>query len=182
MPILGACSKGATALRRHADAFVQLVHLLNVTAESSAPAAAALASPSRREGPQLSSGPDGGPNGLRCLGLGVGLGLSGAAMCSEVLATVTALVAGNAASRARVAQDIGYDQILTVVLRQARTLTGSPGRCSWVQAQCGGRRLTQSKRGRVFIVGGCSARLRCRFVSNKTAHGRLGVLVLSLFL
>ena len=89
---------------------MQLVHLLNVTAESSAHATAALASPpGRRENVESSSGPDGGGGG--------------ALMCSEVLATVTALVAGNAASRARVAQDIGYDQILTVVLRQARILT-----------------------------------------------------------
>ena len=96
-------------LRRHADAFVQLVHLLNVTAANSAPAAAADASPSRRMDPDPSSEADGDRGG--------------ALMCSEVLATVTALVAGNAASRARVAQDIGYDQILTVVLRQACTLT-----------------------------------------------------------
>lgn len=94
---------------------MQLVHLLNVTADGSAPAAAADASPSIREDPHLCSEQDGGRGG--------------AAMCSEVLATVMALVAGNAASRARVAQDIGYDQILTVVLRQARTLTGSPGVC-----------------------------------------------------
>ena len=103
-------AKSPTALCRHADAFVQLVHLLNVTADGSAPASASPASPSRREDPELSSEPDGSRDG--------------ALMCGEVLATVTALVAGNAASRARVAQDIGYDQILTVVLRQARTLTG----------------------------------------------------------
>lgn len=87
---------------------MQLVHLLNVSADGSAPAPTAAASHGRREGPDLGSEPDDGRGG--------------AAMCSEVLATITALVAGNAASRARVAQDIGYDQILTVMLRQAGTL------------------------------------------------------------
>ena len=92
---------------------MQLVHLLNVTADSASAAAAAAAGHDARAGRQ----PGAKPNG----------GRGGAAMCGEVLATVTALVAGNAASRARVAQDIGYDQILTVVLRQVRTLTGVQG-------------------------------------------------------
>ncbi|KAK9836952.1 hypothetical protein WJX81_002248 [Elliptochloris bilobata] len=93
------------SLFRHADAFVQLVHLLNVTADSSTGAPAAA-----RTGSNGALDPYPNPDGSR----------SGAALCGEVLATITALVAGNAASRARVAQDIGYDQILTVVLRQVQ--------------------------------------------------------------
>jgi len=96
--------------RRHADAFVQLVHLLNVAA-AGAPTRAATQNPN----PEPTAGP--ARPGRRCA----------AALCGDVLATLTALVAGNAASRARVAHDIGYDQILTVVLRQAR-IPNSVGR------------------------------------------------------
>ncbi|KAK9905588.1 hypothetical protein WJX75_002584 [Coccomyxa subellipsoidea] len=42
----------------------------------------------------------------------------GARLCEEVLATITALLAGNDASRRRLVSDVGYDQILTAVMRQ----------------------------------------------------------------
>lgn len=94
------CSGGRC---RQADAFVQLVHLLNITAGGSSNSGGA-ARGARDPDPSPSPGGSSG----------------GTALCSEVLVTLTELVAGNAASRARVATDIGYDQILTVVLRQVR--------------------------------------------------------------
>ncbi len=42
----------------------------------------------------------------------------GAQLCEEVLATLTALLTGNEASRRRLVSDVGYDQILTAVMRQ----------------------------------------------------------------
>ncbi len=45
---------------------------------------------------------------------------AGAALAESVLATLTALLAGNDASRRRLAADVGYDQILTAVARQVR--------------------------------------------------------------
>ncbi len=45
----------------------------------------------------------------------------GARLCEEVLATLTALLAGNEASRRRLVSDVGYDQILTAVMRQVRS-------------------------------------------------------------
>jgi hypothetical protein len=42
----------------------------------------------------------------------------GAFLCEEVLATLTALVAGNEGARRRLVCDVGYDQILTAIEHQ----------------------------------------------------------------
>lgn len=42
----------------------------------------------------------------------------GPQLCEEVLATLTALLEGNDASRRRLVSDVGYDQILTAIMRQ----------------------------------------------------------------
>ena len=42
----------------------------------------------------------------------------GAFLCEEVLATLTALLAGNEGSRRRLVSDVGYDQIQTAIMRQ----------------------------------------------------------------
>jgi len=42
----------------------------------------------------------------------------GPQLCEEVLSTLTALLEGNDASRRRLVSDVGYDQILTAIMRQ----------------------------------------------------------------
>lgn len=44
---------------------------------------------------------------------------AGAALAGDVLDTLTALLAGNSSSRARLAHDVGYDTLLRLLLRAA---------------------------------------------------------------
>lgn len=53
---------------------------------------------------------------------------SGEDLCEGVLRTLAALLAGNEASRRRLAADVGYDQILTALARQVKNICqGFPG-------------------------------------------------------
>ena len=56
---------------------------------------------------------------------------AGPALCEAVLATLTALLAGNEASRRRLIADVGYDQILTALARQ---VLGAP--LAWTGNWC----------------------------------------------
>jgi hypothetical protein len=52
-------------------------------------------------------------------GLEAWISASTAVLARQVLATLTALLAGNGSSRVRLRADVGYDTLLRMVLRQA---------------------------------------------------------------
>lgn len=56
---------------------------------------------------------------------------AGSQLCERVLSTLTSLLAGNEASRKKLQQDVGYDTLLSIVLRR----TAPTGPCAGVLMQ-----------------------------------------------